>query len=134
MNPEAAAKGEKLLSASLARIESFWLQEDGPFLLGNAKPTIADLALVCEIMQLEVSKCVIINSGLFSLVFVIWIMIQAGDEDDRDRILSPHKRVVKWMEDVKSASAPHFEEVHAIMGPVRDKLKQLKIQAIEKSE
>ena len=61
-------------------------------------------------------------------------MIQAGDKDDRDRILSPHKRVVKWMEDVKIASAPHFEEVHAIMGPVRDKLKQLKIQAIEKSE
>ncbi|XP_047939928.1 glutathione S-transferase T1-like [Salvia hispanica] len=111
VNPVAAAKGEKLLSASLARIESFWLQEDGPFLLGNAKPTIADLALVCEIMQLE-----------------------AGDKDDRDRILSPHKRVVKWMEDVKIASAPHFEEVHAIMGPVRDKLKQLKIQAIEKSE
>ena len=68
VNPVAAAKGEKLLSASLARIESFWLQEDGPFLLGNAKPTIADLALVCEIMQLEVSKCVIINSGVFSLV------------------------------------------------------------------
>ncbi|XP_041998490.1 glutathione S-transferase T1-like [Salvia splendens] len=44
-----AAKGEKLISASLARIESFWLQEDGPFLLGNAKPTIADLALVCNL-------------------------------------------------------------------------------------
>ncbi|KAL1553687.1 glutathione transferase [Salvia divinorum] len=110
-NPEAAAKGEKLLSASLARIETFWLQEDGPFLLGNAKPTIADLALVCEIMQLE-----------------------AGDKNDRDRILSPHKRVVKWMEDVKSASAPHFQEVHAIMGPVREKLEQLKIQAIENPE
>ncbi|XP_057797992.1 glutathione S-transferase T1-like [Salvia miltiorrhiza] len=107
---EAAAKGEKLLSACLARIESFWLQ-DGPFLLGNSKPTLADLALVCEIMQLE-----------------------AGDLNDRDRIVSPYKRVLKWMEDVKSASAPHFEEVHAIMGPVREHLKQLKIQATHKSD
>lgn len=55
-DPKAAAEGEKLLSASLARIESFWLQGDGPFLLGNSKPTIADLALVCEVTQLEVKK------------------------------------------------------------------------------
>lgn len=56
-DPKAAAEGEKLLVASLAKIESFWLQGgDGPFLLGNSKPTIADLALVCEITQLEASK------------------------------------------------------------------------------
>lgn len=56
-DPKAAAEGEKLLAASLATIESFWLQGDGPFLLGNSKPTIADLALVCEVTQLEVSDC-----------------------------------------------------------------------------
>ena len=54
LNPEAAAKSEKLLSASLGKIESFWLKGRGRFLLGSTQPSIADLSLVCEIMQLEV--------------------------------------------------------------------------------
>ncbi|KAK4478904.1 hypothetical protein RD792_014411 [Penstemon davidsonii] len=102
LNPNAAAEGEKLLSASLATIESFWL-EDGPFLLGNSQPSIADLALVCEIMQIEVA-----------------------DENDRERILGPHKRILKWIEDVKNATAPHFDDIHGIMSPVKERLKELK--------
>ncbi|KAL0447989.1 UNVERIFIED_CONTAM: Glutathione S-transferase T1, partial [Sesamum latifolium] len=56
LDPKAADEGEKLLSASLATIESLWLEVegDGPFLLGNSQPSIADIALVCEIIQLEV--------------------------------------------------------------------------------
>ncbi|KAK4400842.1 Glutathione S-transferase T1 [Sesamum angolense] len=53
LDPKAAAEGEKLLSASLATIESLWLEDDRPFLLGNAQPSIADISLVCEIIQLE---------------------------------------------------------------------------------
>lgn len=55
-NPVAAAEGEKLLSSSLLKIESIWLKGNGPFLLGGFQPSIADLSLVCEIMQLEVSS------------------------------------------------------------------------------
>ena len=54
LNPQAAAEAEKLLSASLAKIETIWLKGSGRFLLGSLQPTIADLSLVCEIMQLEV--------------------------------------------------------------------------------
>lgn len=54
LNPQAAAEGKKLLSASLATIDTYWLQKDGRFLLGNSQPSLADLSLVCEIMQLEV--------------------------------------------------------------------------------
>ncbi|KAK4400841.1 Glutathione S-transferase T1 [Sesamum angolense] len=87
LDPKAAAEGEKLLSASLATIESLWLKGDGPFLLGNSQPSIADLALVCEIIQLEVA-----------------------DEKDRDRIIGKHERVLKWIEDTKNATAPYFDE------------------------
>ncbi|KAL0307419.1 UNVERIFIED_CONTAM: Glutathione S-transferase T1 [Sesamum angustifolium] len=87
LDPKAAAEGEKLLSASLATIESLWLEGDGPFLLGNSQPSIADLALVCEIIQLEVA-----------------------DEKDRDRIIGKHERVLKWIEDTKNATAPYFDE------------------------
>ncbi|KAK4435314.1 Glutathione S-transferase T1 [Sesamum alatum] len=108
-NPEAAAEGEKLMSASLATIESFWLEGDAPFLVGNSKPSIADLALVCEIMQLEFA-----------------------DEEERDRILGPHKRILKWIEDTKNATAPYFDEIHSMMAPIREKLKELKVQASKK--
>ncbi|XP_047967068.1 glutathione S-transferase T1-like isoform X2 [Salvia hispanica] len=109
-DPKAAAEGEKLLSASLARIESFWLQ-GGPFLLGNSKPTIADLALACEVTQLEVA-----------------------DQNDHDRIMEPHSKIVKWLKDVKSATTPHFEEIHAAIRAAREPLKKLKAQAAQKSE
>ncbi|KAL0331246.1 UNVERIFIED_CONTAM: Glutathione S-transferase T1 [Sesamum angustifolium] len=108
-NPQAAAEGENLMSASLATLESFWLEGDAPFLLGNSKPSIADLALVCEIMQLEFA-----------------------DEEDRERILGPHKRILKWIEDTKNATAPYFDEIHSIMVPIREKLKELKVQASKK--
>ncbi|XP_016501229.1 glutathione S-transferase T1 [Nicotiana tabacum] len=97
LNPQAAAEGEKVLSASLAKIDTYWLQKDGSYLLGNSQLSIADLNLVCEIMQLE---------------FV--------DEKDRDRILSPHKNVLKWIDDVKSATAPHFDEIHATLFKVNE--------------
>ena len=54
LNPQAAAEAEKLLSSSLSKIESIWLKGNGRFLLGGNQPSIADLSLVCEIMQLEV--------------------------------------------------------------------------------
>lgn len=61
LNPQAAAEDEKILISSLSIIESYWLQDSGLFLLGENQPSIADLSLVCEIMQLEVG-----TFGLFS--------------------------------------------------------------------
>lgn len=54
LNPEAAAEAEKILSSSLSKIESFWLKGSGRFLVGSNQPSIADISLVCEIMELEV--------------------------------------------------------------------------------
>uniref|UniRef100_A0A7N0VIQ9 Glutathione S-transferase n=1 Tax=Kalanchoe fedtschenkoi TaxID=63787 RepID=A0A7N0VIQ9_KALFE len=53
VSPKAAAEAEKVLSSSLSIIESFWLKGSGRFLVGSTQPSIADLSLVCEIMQLE---------------------------------------------------------------------------------
>ncbi|KAF8380260.1 hypothetical protein HHK36_027744 [Tetracentron sinense] len=80
LNPQAAAEAEKLLTSSLSKIESIWLKGNGKFLLGSLQPSIADLSLVCEIMQLEVL-----------------------DEKDRDRILGSHKKVQQWIESTKNA-------------------------------
>ncbi|KAM7525737.1 hypothetical protein LguiA_015639 [Lonicera macranthoides] len=103
LNPQAAAEAEKLLSASLAKIETIWLKGSGRFLLGSLQPSIADLSLVCEIMQLEVV-----------------------DEKDRIRILSPYKKVMQWIEDTKKATQPHFDELHTIVYKVKGRLQQLR--------
>ncbi|MCD7460879.1 Glutathione S-transferase theta-1 [Datura stramonium] len=98
LNPQAAAEAEKVLLASLAKIESVWLQKKGRFLLGSGQPSIADLSLVCEIMQLEVL-----------------------DEKDHERIIGPYKRVLKWIDDTKNAMEPHFQEVHVILFKAKEK-------------
>ncbi|KAI3822208.1 hypothetical protein L1987_09794 [Smallanthus sonchifolius] len=90
-NPQAAKEGKKLLMRSLSKLEDFWLK-DGRFLVGSSQPSIADISLVCEIMQLELLS-----------------------EKDHDRILSPYKKVVQWIKDTKRATAPHFDEVHGIL-------------------
>lgn len=98
-SPEAAKQAEKLLVQSLRRIESVWLKGDAKFLLGNPQPSIADLSLVCEIMQLEVLG-----------------------NDTRDRILGPHEKIRCWMENVKKATSPHFEEAHELLFKVKARI------------
>ncbi|KAF3448552.1 hypothetical protein FNV43_RR09265 [Rhamnella rubrinervis] len=92
VNPEVAAKAEKLLTSSLSKIESIWLKGNSKFLMGGLQPSIADLSLVCELMQLELL-----------------------DEKDRIRILGPHKKVEQWIENTKGATRPHFDEVHKVL-------------------
>lgn len=100
LNPQAANEGEKLLCASLSNIESIWLKGNAKFLLGNRQPSIADLSLVCEIMQLE-----LVN------------------EKDRQRILDPHTKILQWIENVKNYTSPHFEEVHEVLHKVKERLR-----------
>ncbi|XP_049936660.1 glutathione S-transferase T1 isoform X2 [Nymphaea colorata] len=92
LNLEAAADAEKILIYSLSKIESVWLHGNEKFLVDGLQPSIADLSLVCEIMQLEVL-------GL----------------SERDRILGSFTKVQKWIENVKHSTYPHFEEVHALL-------------------
>ncbi|KMT12089.1 hypothetical protein BVRB_5g100440 isoform A [Beta vulgaris subsp. vulgaris] len=73
----------------ISTIETLWLKGDAKFLLGNDKPSVADLSLVCEIMQLHMIS-----------------------EEERNRILGPYKKVQQWIENVKVAMNPHFDEVH----------------------
>ncbi|XP_038899662.1 glutathione S-transferase T1 [Benincasa hispida] len=100
-NPQAAAEAETLLSKSLLKLESFWLKGNGKFLLGGLKPSIADLSLVCEIMQLELL-----------------------DEKDRSRILGPHQKVREWVENTRNATNPHFDEVHKLLFKLKETLQK----------
>lgn len=101
LNPKAAAEAEKVLFSSLSKLEDIWLNGDGHFLVGGSQPSIADLSMVCELMQLEVL-----------------------DEKDRSRILSPYKKVLQWIEDTRTATNPHFVEVHNILYRAKKKFEQ----------
>eukprot|EP00250_Pteridium_aquilinum_P035593 c9699_g1_i1 orf=114-743(+) len=54
LDPHAASEAESLLKASLEKMETLWLKEKGSFLTGSLQPSIADLSLACEVMQLQV--------------------------------------------------------------------------------
>ncbi|KAL7597214.1 hypothetical protein Lser_V15G27662 [Lactuca serriola] len=86
--PQIIIQAEEILLRSLSKLENVWLK-DGSFLGGSTQPSIADLSLACEVMQLELLS-----------------------EKDYNRILSPYKKVKKWIEDTRSATAPYFDEVH----------------------
>ncbi|CAH1451420.1 unnamed protein product [Lactuca virosa] len=86
--PEILIQTEEILLRSLSKLENVWLK-DGRFLGGSTQPSIADLSLACEVMQLELLS-----------------------ERDYHRILTPYKKVKKWIEDIRSATAPYFDEVH----------------------
>ncbi|GMH21989.1 hypothetical protein Nepgr_023832 [Nepenthes gracilis] len=53
LTPIYASEGETVLIASMSKIESFWLHEDGKFFFGNDQPSIGSLPKR-EVMQLEV--------------------------------------------------------------------------------
>jgi len=53
-DPRAAAEGLALLKQSLDVVETVWLQAGFSFLAGGRQPSIADLSLVCDVMQLQV--------------------------------------------------------------------------------
>ncbi|CAH2080164.1 unnamed protein product [Thlaspi arvense] len=110
LNLQAAAEAERLLTKSLASLETFWLKGDAKFLLGSNQPSIADLSLVCELMQLQVL-----------------------DEKDRLRLLSPHKKVEEWIENTRKATMPHFDVVHETLFGAKDKFqKQREMGTISK--
>ncbi|KAJ3678679.1 hypothetical protein LUZ60_002482 [Juncus effusus] len=89
LNAQATMEGEKILMSSLSKLESIWLKNDSKFLVSNFRPSIADLSLVCELMQLEFLE-----------------------ENDKERILQPYPKVRDWIENVKRATHPYFLEVH----------------------
>ncbi|WVZ50729.1 hypothetical protein U9M48_001956 [Paspalum notatum var. saurae] len=101
--PEAAKQAEKLLVQSLATIESVWLKGDAKFLMGSPLPSIADLSLVCEIMQLE-----------------------ALGNDTRDKLLGGHEKILAWINNVKKATSPHFEEAHMFLFEVKEQMQSKK--------
>ncbi|KAJ0480073.1 putative glutathione transferase [Helianthus annuus] len=109
-NPQLAKEAEKTLEKALTILETFWLK-DGPFLAGRSQPSIADLNLVSEVMELELLS-----------------------EELHDRILSPYKKVLQWVEDTKSATAPHFEEIHGVLFKTRKEFRELMAAKSGKTE
>ncbi|KAL8170648.1 hypothetical protein V2J09_022452 [Rumex salicifolius] len=122
-NPIGSSECEKTLLASFSAMESVWLQGNDKFLLGGNQPSIADLSLVSEIMQLQLldEKEQARLLGPYKKVQK-WIEDVKNatnphfenllDEKEQARLLGPYKKVQKWIEDVKNATNPHFENVH----------------------
>lgn len=92
LDATAAADAETLLKASLLKLETIWLKGKGRFLTGSLQPSIADLSLACEVMQLQLL-----------------------DKDNVSELLGPRTKVRKWLDAVEEATAPHFSEAHKVL-------------------
>lgn len=106
LNSQAASEAEILLKSSLSMLETIWLSGNGRFLAGSYQPSIADLSLACEVMQLELL-----------------------DRRDVDMLLGPHEKVRKWLEKVKEVTKPHFEEVHDKLYTASKRFRSKKLEA-----
>jgi hypothetical protein len=53
------------------------------------------------------------------------------DEKDCGRILSPYKKVLGWIEDTRTATNPHFEQVHNILYRAKMKFQQQRSRTAE---
>lgn len=106
LNSQVASEAEILLKSSLSMLETIWLSGNGRFLAGSYQPSIADLSLACEVMQLELL-----------------------DRRDVDMLLGPHEKVRKWLEKVKEVTKPHFEEVHDKLYTASKRFRSKKLEA-----
>lgn len=54
-------------------------------------------------------------AGLILELFIYFsLFMQLLEEKHRERIFGPHKKILHWIENVKAATNPHFEEVHVV--------------------
>lgn len=92
LDAKAAYDAEIVLKESLSTLETVWLKGKGNFLTGSLQPSIADLSLACEVMQLQLL-----------------------DKDNVSELLGPREKVKKWLDAVEKATAPHFSEAHRML-------------------
>ncbi|KAH7422775.1 hypothetical protein KP509_12G024900 [Ceratopteris richardii] len=86
---DAAAEAESLLRASLKGMEALWLSDKEGFLTGSLQPSIADLSLACEMMQLQLL-----------------------DKSKVSDLLDTSPNVKSWLHTVERTLSPHFSQVH----------------------
>ncbi|MCO5591205.1 hypothetical protein L7F22_045186 [Adiantum nelumboides] len=94
LDAHAAAEAESLLKASLKSMETLWLMEKGSFLTGSLQPSIADLSLACEVMQLQV----------LAVIYIIYFTHNVAD------LLDPNPKVKKWLSAVEKTLSLYLSQ------------------------
>eukprot|EP00271_Cylindrocystis_brebissonii_P016667 TRINITY_DN4078_c0_g2_i1.p2 TRINITY_DN4078_c0_g2~~TRINITY_DN4078_c0_g2_i1.p2 ORF type:complete len:142 (+),score=29.53 TRINITY_DN4078_c0_g2_i1:715-1140(+) len=105
VDPKAAADARGVLVAALQTLETVWLNGKAPFLAGNLQPSIADLSLACELMQVELLG-----------------------PTEKDELLLPVSRVRAWLAATEAATAPHFAETHKLLRRAAEKARERREQ------
>lgn len=48
--------------------------------------------------------------------------MQVLGDSERDRILGPHEKIRSWVQNVKKATSPHFDEVHELIFKMKERM------------
>lgn len=100
------AEAVATLRSALRQLDTVWLaaphlplpvssstpSSTGPFIAGRDVPSVADLILGCEVSQLE---------------------LLGEEEPTMTALLAPHPALRAWLNAVRAATAPHWDDVHA---------------------
>jgi glutathione S-transferase len=94
--------GLPTLKEALLVLDSVWLGENNTkFLIGN-QISVADILLACELEQLALLDAV------------------PGAPKMTD-LLAPYKKVTRWLNNVRTSSQPHYDNVHKVLRFVTDR-------------
>ncbi|BFI24560.1 glutathione S-transferase [Marchantia polymorpha subsp. ruderalis] len=86
---EEVKKHEKDMTDALNYLETTLLTREGPFLLGESEPSIADVLIGCEVTQLKLLP-----------------------KRDCEAILDSRPRIRNWLQELEIALGPHFARFH----------------------
>jgi glutathione S-transferase len=58
--------------------------------------------------------------------------LQLVGDERRDSILGPREKIGAWMENVKKATSPHFEEAHELIFKMKARLSANRVKTVSK--
>ena len=54
--------------------------------------------------------------------------LQLLEENVRNRILGPRDKCIRWIQNLKNSTSPHFEEIHEALNSVKTKLEATSVK------
>eukprot|EP00877_Chromochloris_zofingiensis_P009446 jgi/Chrzof1/4755/Cz14g25020.t1 len=102
-NPAVADHGQAVLVDALSTLEQYWLA-DKDFMTGS-DCSLPDLLCCCEIEQCR-------------------LLVADPDAPQLQQLLQPVPRVRAWMQRVRAACQPHYDEAHKTLLAAADRMAQ----------
>jgi len=95
----------------------------------NYPPYVSQRKTLCR--SGSVLNCIVTRVLVFSLQIINYVRLclsaicglQILGDDVRDRILGGREKILIWIDNVKKATSPHFEEAHKLLFETKERMR-----------